>query len=318
VNRPSEENTMAYLLQVAPLSARLDRELASRYDILPLWQDETAARLDEVAEAIEVVVTGSRFGCSAELMTWLPALKAIVSFGVGYDPIDVPAAQARGIAISNTPEVLNDCVADLAMGLIIDGRRQLSRADRFVRAGGWLNGNLPLARRVTGSRLGILGLGRIGLAVARRAEGFAMPVRYHNRRPLTDCPYEYAGSLVELARWADVLLLTCVGGPQTRGLVDRDVLEALGPEGLLVNVARGSVVDEPALVDALQAGRLGGAALDVFAQEPQVPEALLGMDNVVLLPHIGSATRETRGAMEDLVLANLQRFLAEGQLVTPV
>jgi len=172
VNRPSEENTMAYLLQVAPLSARLDRELASRYDILPLWQDETAARLDEVAEAIEVVVTGSRFGCSAELMARLPALKAIVSFGVGYDPIDVPAAQARGIAISNTPEVLNDCVADLAMGLIIDGRRQLSRADRFVRAGGWLNGNLPLARRVTGSRLGILGLGRIGLAVARRAEGF--------------------------------------------------------------------------------------------------------------------------------------------------
>ena len=224
-----------------------------------------------MAEAIEVVVTGSRFGCSAELMARLPALKAIVSFGVGYDPIDVPAAQARGIAISNTPEVLNDCVADLAMGLIIDGRRQLSRADRFVRAGGWLNGNLPLARRVTGSRLGILGLGRIGLAVARRAEGFAMPVRYHNRRPLTDCPYEYAGSLVELARWADVLLLTCVGGPQTRGPVDRDVLEALGPEGLLVNVARGSVVDEPALVDALQAGRLGGAALDVFAQNPVCP-----------------------------------------------
>ncbi len=303
---------MPYLLQVAPLSARLDRELAGRYDVLPLWQVDVAERLDEVAGSIEVVVTGSRFGCSAELMARLPALRAIVSFGVGYDPIDVPAAQTRGIAISNTPEVLNDCVADLAMGLIIDGRRQLSRADRFVRAGGWLNGNLPLAHRVSGSRLGILGLGRIGLAVA------AMPVRYHNRRPLTDCPYEYAASLVELARWADVLLLTCVGGPQTRGLVNRDVLEALGPNGLLVNVARGSVVDEPALVEALQAGRLGGAALDVFADEPQVPEALLGMDNVVLLPHIGSATRETRAAMEDLVLANLQRFLAEGRLVTPV
>lgn len=309
---------MAYLLQVAPLSARLDRELASRYDILPLWQAETAARLDKLAETIEVMVTGSRFGCSAELMARLPALKAIVSFGVGYDPIDVPAAQARGIAISNTPEVLNDCVADLAMGLIIDGRRQLSRADRFVRAGGWPSGNLPLARRVTGSRLGILGLGRIGHAVAKRAEGFSMPVRYHSRRPLADCPYEYAGSLVELARWADVLLLTCVGGPQTRGLVSREVLDALGPDGLLVNVARGSVVDEPALVAALQEGRLGGAGLDVFADEPRVPAALCELPNVVLLPHIGSATHETRGAMEDLLLDNLDSFLREGRLLTPV
>ena len=309
---------MAFLLQVAPLSARLDRELATRYDILPLWQPDGAARLAEIAGEVEVVVTGSRFGCSAELMARLPALRAIVSFGVGYDPIDVPAARARGIVVSNTPEVLNDCVADLAMGLIIDGRRQLSRADRFVRAGGWVSGGLPLARRVTGSRLGILGLGRIGLAVARRAEGFAMPVRYHNRRPLAECPYAYASSLLELALWADVLLLTCVGGPQTRGLVNRQVLEALGPDGLLVNVARGSVVDEAALVEALQSGRLGGAALDVFAQEPQVPAALLQMDNVVLLPHVGSATHETRTAMEDLVLANLQRFFAAGDLVTPV
>ena len=174
-----------------------------------------------------IAVTYHTMATDKTAMALFPKLEIVGSFGVGYDPIDVPAAQARGIAISNTPEVLNDCVADLAMGLIIDGRRQLSRADRFVRAGGWLNGNLPLARRVTGSRLGILGLGRIGLAVARRAEGFAMPVRYHNRRPITDCPYEYAGSLVELARWADVLLLTCVGGPQTRGLVDRDVLDAL-------------------------------------------------------------------------------------------
>ena len=307
---------MAYLLQVAPLSARLDRELASRYDILPLWQDETAARLDEVAEAIEVMVTGSRFGCSAELMARLPALKAIVSFGVGYDPIDVPAAQAWHRHQQHAGGAQRLCRRPRHGA---DHRRPpAAEPRRSLRPCRWLAERQPAAgtpghrQPSRHSRLG-----RIGLAVARRAEGFAMPVRYHNRRPITDCPYEYAGSLVELARWADVLLLTCVGGPQTRGLVDRDVLDALGPEGLLVNVARGSVVDEPALVEALQAGRLGGAALDVFAQEPQVPEALLGMDNVVLL-HIGSATRETRGAMEDLVLANLQRFLAEGQLVTPV
>ena len=201
------------------------------------------------------MVSSARFGCTADQLALLPNLRAICSFGVGYDPYPLELLRDRGIVLSTTPDVLNDCVADLAMGLIIDGRRQLSRADRFVRAGGWLNGNLPLARRVTGSRLGILGLGRIGLAVARRAEGFAMPVRYHNRRPLTDCPYEYAGSLVELARWADVLLLTCVGGPQTRGLVDRDVLEALGVRlDLPVEPVEGAPLDE--MLDDMRGERI--------------------------------------------------------------
>lgn len=307
------------VLQIGPLTERFNRELATRYAVTPLWQQaDPVAFLRERGGQFELLVTSARFGCSAEQLAQLPNLKAICSFGVGYDALAVQAARERGIVLSTTPDVLNDCVADLAMGLIIDTARRMSESDRFVRAGNWADGVFPLARKVSGKRLGIVGLGRIGEAVVQRASGFAMAVRYHNRKPLIDSPYEYVAQLIELARWADFLVLTCPGGAATRHLINREVLEALGPDGILINVARGSVVDEAALVAALQSGALGGAGLDVYAAEPAVPPALRELDNVVLLPHIGSASEETRLQMEQLVLANLQAFVDQGELLTPL
>jgi lactate dehydrogenase-like 2-hydroxyacid dehydrogenase len=220
--------------------------------------------------------------------------------------------------VSNTPDVLTDCVADLAFGLLIDVARGLSAADRFVRRGDWKRGQFPLATRVSGKRLGVLGLGRIGRAVAKRAAGFDMETRYHNRTPLADLAYGYEASLVDLARWADFLVIAAAGGAATRAMVSREVLAALGKKGYLINIARGSVVDEAALVDALVNRRIAGAALDVFADEPNVPPELFALDNVVLLPHIASATRETRQAMADLVLDNLRSYFRAGKLLTPV
>ncbi|WP_313498734.1 2-hydroxyacid dehydrogenase [Stutzerimonas nitrititolerans] len=309
---------MTCILQLGPLSERFNRTLAAEHEVLPIWQADAEALLAEHAQRIEVVVTSARFGCSAALIERLPRLRAICSFGVGYDSIDVAAALARGIPVSNTPDVLNDCVADLAFGLLIDCARQMSRADRFVRDGNWGRAQLPLGHRVSGKRLGILGLGRIGAAIARRSSGFEMQVRYHNRRPLAGCDYAYEASLHELARWSDFLVVACPGGENTRNLVDRSVMDALGSQGVLINVSRGSVIDEPALVSALQEGRLGGAGLDVYVHEPQVPPALLEMPNVVLLPHIGSATEETRLAMEELLFDNLRSFLERGEMLTAV
>lgn len=309
---------MTCILQLGPLTERFDRGLAAQHEVLPIWERDADALLDQHAQRIEVVVTSARFGCTAQLIERLPNLRAIVSFGVGYDSIDVAAARARNIPVSNTPDVLNDCVADLAFGMIIDCARQMSRAYRFVRAGEWPSGSLPLGSKVSGKRLGIVGLGRIGEAVAKRSSGFDMQVRYHNRRPVEGSEYGYESNLVELARWSDFLVLTCPGGESTRNLINREVLDALGSKGVMINVSRGSVVDEPALVEALLEGRLGGAGLDVYAQEPTVPQAFLNLPNVVLLPHIGSATEETRLAMEELLLANLRAFLERGELVTAV
>lgn len=309
---------MTCILQLGPLSEYFNRTLAAEHEVLSLWQTDTDALLAEHAQRIEIVVTSARFGCSAALIERLPRLRAICSFGVGYDSIDVVAARARGIPISNTPDVLNDCVADLAFGLLIDCARQMSRADRFVRDGNWGRAQLPLGRRVSGKRLGIVGLGRIGAAIARRSSGFEMQVRYHNRRPIAGCAYAYEASLHELARWSDFLVVVCPGGEGTRNLIDRSVLDALGPQGTLINVSRGSVIDEPALVAALQDGRLGAAGLDVYAQEPQVPAALLELPNAVLLPHIGSATEETRLAMEELLFDNLRTFIERGEMLTAV
>ena len=309
---------MTCILQLGPLTDRFNRSLAADHEVLRLWEEGTEALLDQHAQRVEILVTSARFGCSAALIERLPNLRAIVSFGVGYDAIDVAAAKARGIPVSNTPDVLNDCVADLAFGLVIDCARQMSRADRFVRAGEWPSGGLPLAARVSGKKLGIVGLGRIGEAVAKRSSGFDMQVRYHNRRPVPGSDYGYAQDLLELARWSDFLVLTCPGGEGTRNLINRDVLDALGPKGTLINVSRGTVVDEAALVEALVEGRLGGAGLDVYAKEPEVPQPLMSLPNVVLLPHIGSATEETRLAMEELLSANLHAFLERGELLTAV
>ncbi|GLZ84275.1 D-isomer specific 2-hydroxyacid dehydrogenase [Metapseudomonas resinovorans] len=307
------------ILHVGPLTERFNQRLAGEHAVTQLWQQGDALTfLDEHGAGFDIVVTSARFGCSAAMLERLPNVRAICSFGVGYDAIAVDVARRRGIQVSYTPDVLNDCVADLAMGLLIDCSRRISASDRFVRAGSWPAGNFPLARKVSGKRLGIVGLGRIGKDVARRAGGFDMQVRYHNRRQGADSAYGFEPDLLALARWADFLVLTCPGGAATHHLISAPVLDALGPDGILINVARGSVVDEQALVAALTEGRLGGAGLDVFEAEPRVPDALFTLDNVVLAPHIGSGTAETRLQMEEQVFANLQAFLDKGEVLTPV
>jgi lactate dehydrogenase-like 2-hydroxyacid dehydrogenase len=307
------------VLQNGRLLAGLEQALAAEFDVHPLWREtDRAAFLREHGARFEGLATSAGFGADAALIDALPNLRVIANFGVGYDTIDVEAARRRGIAVSNTPDVLNDCVADLAFGLVLDVGRGLSAGDRFVRRGDWTRGPFRFGTRVSGKKLGILGMGRIGLTVARRAGGFDMQIRYHNRRPLPDCEFGYETSLADLARWADFLVITAAGGAATRGLVSAAVLDALGPDGFLVNVARGSVVDEPALVQALRDKRIAGAALDVFVDEPNVPAELMALDNVVLLPHIASATHETRKAMGDLVFGNLREFFAHGRLVTPI
>jgi lactate dehydrogenase-like 2-hydroxyacid dehydrogenase len=291
--------------------------------VATLQEEYAAPELDkfdpQAAERVEVVVTSGGWGVRREHLDRLPALRAIVNFGVGYDSTDVAEADRRGVVVANTPDVLTDCVADAAVGLVIDVMRGLSAADRFVRRGEWATGRVPdPARRVTGARVGILGLGRIGLAIARRLVAFDATISYHNRSRRGDVDYAYAASPRELAAGCDVLVVAAAGDEGSHGLVNADVLDALGPRGFLVNVARGSLVDERALVAALEGDRLAGAGLDVFVDEPHVPAALLERDDVVLLPHLGSATVETRAAMTELVLANVARFLDDGTLLTPV
>jgi hydroxypyruvate reductase len=307
------------ILQHGRFMASLEAALAEHFDVHPLWRESNpAAFLAAHGDEFPGLATSARFGADRALIAALPSLRVIANFGVGVDTIDLDAAREHGVAVSNTPDVLTDCVADLAFGLLIDVARGLSAADRFVRRGDWLEGLFPLATRVSGKKLGIVGLGRIGAAIARRAGGFDMPVRYHNRQRIESSPYGYEASLPALAAWADFLVIACAGGAGTRHLVSRQVIEAMGPAGFLVNISRGSVVDEAALVEALQAGRIAGAALDVFEHEPNVPPALLALDNVVLLPHIASATKETRQAMADCVVANLRSWFDSGRLLTPV
>ncbi len=300
------------VLQIGPLMPALEAALREQHDVLSAQPVTAEAPLADMADAARVtaVVTSAPVGVPAAWLTQLPALKVVSSFGVGLDRLPLEAARASGLPVGYTPDVLNDCVADLAMGLLIDGARRIAAADRFVRRGDWLNGRYPLTTRVSGKRLGIVGLGRIGQAVARRAAGFDMAIAYTNRRPAEGVTWRHEPSLTALAQWADFLVLTVAGGAGTRHLVNAEVLRALGPKGLLVNVARGSVVDEAALVVSLQSGELGGAALDVFDDEPRVPAELLAMENVVLAPHMASGTHDTRQAMADLCLANLRAGLA--------
>ncbi len=306
------------LLQLCPLSPALDAALAQAFDVQTWWdQADPQAFLNHHGAGIQAVATSAQHGVSPEVMDALPDLKVISSRGVGMDRIDLDVARARGIAVAGSFGTLDDCVADLAMGLVIDVMRQVSAADRYVRAGHWQQARYPLSVRVSGKRLGLVGFGNIGQVIARRARGFDMDIRYHSRRPVEGSALVHAPDLHALARWCDVLVVAVSGGASTRHLISAEVLHALGPQGFLVNIARGSVVDEAALVAALSTRGIAGAGLDVFADEPRVPDALLALDNVVLAPHMGSGTHETRKAMEDLVLANLQHYFNAGTLLTP-
>lgn len=298
---------------------QLDDDLAQAYDVQLLSQQaDPDGFLAEHGAQFEYLVTSAGMGLPGHVVDALPNLKFVSSFGVGFDSLDREALLRRGARVGYTPGVLDDCVADMAFALLLDAARGLSESDRFVRRGDWSRGRFGTRTRASGKRLGIFGMGRIGSTVARRAAGFDMEVAYHNRRPVEGSPHRYLPSLLELARWADFLVITAAGGEGTRHLVDAEVLAALGPQGFLVNVARGSVVDEAALAAALQAGRIAGAGLDVFEDEPRPLPALLALDNVVLAPHIASGTHETRRAMADLVLHNLQQFIATGYPVVEV
>jgi hydroxypyruvate reductase len=309
------------LLQALPLLPSLERQLAERHEVhrLPPPGPERDAFLAARGPQFEGLVTSAAGGASAALLAALPRLRVISSFGVGLDKIDLQAAAQRGIPVGYTPDVLNDCVADVAFALLLAVGRRVVEGDRYVRAGRWAQTPpvaFPLGRRVSGARLGIVGLGRIGRTIARRASGFDMDVRYHGRKPVEGVAWHYEPQLAELARWSDFLVVITAGGPATRHLIDETVLDALGTKGFLVNVSRGSVVDEAALVRALQQKRIAGAGLDVFEREPQVPPELFTLDNVVLLPHIASATVQTREAMGQRVLDNLAAFFAGQPLLS--
>ena len=292
-------------------------ELETRYEVHRLWEaSDQEALISEVAPQIRVVVTEG--WAPADFQAKFPNLELIASHGVGYDGVALGAAQARKIAVTNTPGVLDDAVADLTIGLLIAVTRGMVVGDQYVRSGEWLKANFPLMSHLRGRQAGILGLGRIGLAIAQRLQAFGVEINYHNRRERSDVDYKYYSSLSMMAQDVDFLILSCVGGEATKKIVNRQVLEKLGSDGVLINISRGSVVDEDDLVNCLEEGKLGGAGLDVFTSEPHVPEALFKMPQVVLQPHIGSATLQTRIAMGQLVVDNVDAYYAKKPLLTPV
>jgi lactate dehydrogenase-like 2-hydroxyacid dehydrogenase len=306
------------VLAAAKLSPLYTAQLSAAYQFHDPLHETDPAAFAKVAPLVRAVAGSGDSKVSAELMAQLPALELISIMGVGYDGVDVAAAKARGVTVTHTPNVLNDDVADLAIGLMLCAARQLPAAERYVRSGQWLKGPMPLARKMSGARLGLVGMGRIGQAIAQRAQAFGMQIAYHTRSPKAGVPYAHHADLLSLARDSDFLVLITPGGAGTRHLVNAQVLQALGPKGILVNVARGSVVDEAALIDALEGGVIGGAALDVFEDEPRVPQRLMDLPQVVLVPHIGSATGQTRQAMADLAFGNVREHFAGRSVLTPV
>lgn len=303
------------VLAAAPLPPDTLAALDRAFVVHRLWQGVPDACLARVRGLAASTLAGP---IGAELFARLPALEIVANFGVGYDNIDLGAAMARTVMVTNTAGVLDEEVADLTIGLLIATIRRIPAADRFVRDGRWPDGPFPLSASLRGRRIGICGFGGIGRAVARRLAGFALPLAYHARRQRSDVALDWYPDVAALAAASDVLIVIVPGGAATRNLIDARVLAALGPDGVLINVSRGSVVEEAALVAALDAGTIAAAGLDVFADEPHVPAALVARDNVVLLPHIGSASAVTRAAMGQLMVDNLVAWFATGRALTPV
>ena len=306
------------ILTVAKLWPPYLQELQQTYVVRDRTHELDPTAFAQIAPRIRAIAGGGESQVTRALMSQLPALEMISVFGVGYDRYDVAAAHERDIPVTNTPDVLTDDVADMGIALMLALSRSIPQADKYVREGKWTSGPMPLARKVSGARLGIVGLGRIGSAIARRAAGFDMSIAYTSRNKVADSPYTYFPTPAALAAEVDFLMVITPGGAGTKGLINAEVLNALGAKGYLINVARGSVVDESALITALQNNVIAGAALDVFENEPHVPAALCAMSNVVLAPHVASATWQTRRAMADLAFGNLQAHFAGKPLLTPV
>ena len=304
----------------APMMPLVMQGLETAFTLHKLWETpDRAAAIRQLAPKLRAMAAGaSHQPVDAAFMGQFPKLEIIASFGVGYDHVDAKWAGAHGVAVTNTPDVLNEEVADTALGLLLATVRQLPQAERYLRAGKWLEKPFPLTATLRGRTLGILGLGRIGKAIARRAETFGLKIAYHGRHQQDGVAWLYHPTLVGLARDCDILLAIAPGGPGTQKIINAEVLEALGPQGILINVARGSLVDDDALIDALRAGKILTAGLDVFTDEPRVPQALLEMENVVLLPHVGSASQHCRNAMGQLVVDNLKSWAAGNGPLTPV
>lgn len=307
------------ILLIAPLPDFITQPLAERYTVHDYYHTvDKSGLLAAVGERITGIVGVGGSVVGAALADRLPRLQIISVHGVGYDGVALDYCRARGIAVTNTPDVLTDDVADIALALVLMTSRGLLIANRALHAGDWARGARTLTTKIGGRRAGILGLGRIGKAIAARLVACGMEIGYHGRAPQANVSYAYHGSLMDLAAWCDYLIVACPGGNATRHLIHAGVLAALGSTGTLVNIARGSIVDEPALIDALEKGIIKTVGLDVFEHEPTVPAKLLAMPQVVVLPHIGSATRETRGAMGQLVLDNFEAHYAGRALVTRV
>jgi len=301
------------ILNIAPIPAFLQKSLESEFDL---------RTLDTLGDAagISGLVSSAIRGVDRATLDRLPDLKVMSIFGVGTDKVDLAAARSRGIRVGYTPDILNDCVADLAIGLMIAVSRKIPQADGYVRSSLWAETGkvFELGDRVSGKRMGIVGFGRIGRIIAKRLAGFDAEIRYFSRSEVPGCPYERVPDLPALAAWCDYLFISVSGSAETRHLIDAGVLEALGPRGYLINVARGSVVDEQALMAALENQTIRGAALDVYEVEPLNSPRLAGLRNTVLLPHVSSATNETRTAMSDMVVANLKRFYAGESMLAEV
>lgn len=305
------------VLKQASLPDALTAELARRYHLVELTA-LTDADFRALAGTFTVLITNGEATVTRELIASLPALELIAVFGVGYDGVDVQVAAEHQVRVSHTPGVLTDDVADLALGLMLATSRQIVAAHKFIEAGEWAAGGFPWTQKVSGSRVGIVGMGRIGQAIARRCEGFAMQIAYHDRKRLPALNYAWREDLLTLAAESDFLVICTPGTAANQGLINQPVLAALGEKGILINISRGSVIDESALVAALESGIIAGAGLDVFSHEPAVPAGLLQRSNVVVTPHMASATWSTRAAMAQLVLDNVACWAEKKALVTPV
>jgi hydroxypyruvate reductase 2 len=307
---------------MAPILPQQMEELEHHFNVIKLWKaldpEDALHQYGKEVRAILSTYNGPKI--SKRLMGALPNLEIVSQYGVGVNNIDLVEAERRNIAVTYTPDVLTDDVADTAMGLVLSVMRRICEADMFVRVGQWTQNSsaFPLGSSLTRKTMGVVGLGRIGRAIARRAEAFGMNIIYYGRAEKKDVPYKYYDDLAEMAANADVLMLSCMGGDETKHLINAEILNALGEKGVLINIARGSVVDEAALIEALVTKQIAAAGLDVYAKEPYVPEELIKMDNVVLLPHIASATSETRAVMGELVIENLLAHFDGRALISPV